>query len=658
MHLVTARTPASPSSTYLFARTDGIAATLVFALTFVVRWITLVFDNDYFMHLAWGAQMLHGDWPVRDFVEPGFVLQTLISYAGFGIGGNQLVAEGIVVCGFTAAGAALTFLTVRRCGGGVLLGFAAAAIAVFAYPRSYAYPKSFLYPAAMWTITGYVRWPGVRTLLPMAVLTAIAFLFRHDHALWIAGACGVAMVVTLWGSWTQFGMAVGLCAGVAGLIVAPWFAWIALSGHAVAFYDNLFAAQSSVTNWHVPSVPLTIDRRAPLVSVEPVEYPRIAVRWAASLSSAERTAKERAYSLQPIPEIEGRYRLTDISTDNIRRLIGDPSVEDTNDLDRNTLRLQGEPVTSSWVRIQEHVPLIRLRILQGVLSPANALPLFNWLAFLIPWIGFMAAARQSLRPSARRTAPAEAWPFPAIFAFAALGVASYHGLVRGSADTRLGDVAAITGVLVAYVASSLWALPGSLRFAGRPIAALVTVVAIVLASWYGKNYGRIWQVELTTVTELRERIAATRSAYARPPLETYAGPGATGLDRLARWLHDCTEEQSRVSVIGFEPQVFVIAERRFAAGLSFMYEGWSSSERNQRLALERWSRERVPAVIAVDATWEEFSRDYPLLRQRIDDRYRVAAKSRFDGNKPLTVFIDASEISDRTDASTGLPCFR
>ena len=58
------------------------------------------------MHVAWAAETLRGHWPVRDFVEPGFPLQTLLSYAGFRLGG-ELFWEGIVACGLIAASTAL-----------------------------------------------------------------------------------------------------------------------------------------------------------------------------------------------------------------------------------------------------------------------------------------------------------------------------------------------------------------------------------------------------------------------------------------------------------------------------------------------------------------------------------------------------------------------
>ena len=74
---------------------DRILTLTVAAGTFVLRWLTLDFDNDYFMHMAWAADMLRGQWPVRDFVEPGFPLQTWLAYAGLRFGGYQLSWEGV-----------------------------------------------------------------------------------------------------------------------------------------------------------------------------------------------------------------------------------------------------------------------------------------------------------------------------------------------------------------------------------------------------------------------------------------------------------------------------------------------------------------------------------------------------------------------------------
>jgi hypothetical protein len=111
-------------------------------------------------------------------------------------------------------------------------------------------------------------------------------------------------------------------------------------------------------------------------------------------------------------------------------------------------------------------------------------------------------------------------------------------------------------------------------------------------------------------------------------------------------------------VIGFEPQVFVIAERGFAGGLAFMYGGFSNSERNQRLAVERWSRQDVPVVVAVASQLPAFSGDYPIVSRWVDAHYRTERQSAFGGNKDIVVFVRDRATRTGIHAPTGLPCFR
>ena len=52
---------------------------VVGAVTFVFRFLSLPgFSNDHFVHLSGAAQMLLGDWPVRDFVDPGLPLMYVV----------------------------------------------------------------------------------------------------------------------------------------------------------------------------------------------------------------------------------------------------------------------------------------------------------------------------------------------------------------------------------------------------------------------------------------------------------------------------------------------------------------------------------------------------------------------------------------------------
>ncbi len=57
-----AREPTSPSSSSRESILTAAGLTAgVFLGTFVLRWLTLDFDNDYFMHMAWAAEMLRGE---------------------------------------------------------------------------------------------------------------------------------------------------------------------------------------------------------------------------------------------------------------------------------------------------------------------------------------------------------------------------------------------------------------------------------------------------------------------------------------------------------------------------------------------------------------------------------------------------------------------
>lgn len=66
------------------------------------------------------------------------------------------------------------------------------------------------------------------------------------------------------------------------------------------------------------------------------------VRWAPSVDPATREQIERAHSLtrpEPIPPRTWAYYLTDVSTENIRRLVGNPAVEDTDSIDRSAFQI-------------------------------------------------------------------------------------------------------------------------------------------------------------------------------------------------------------------------------------------------------------------------------------------------------------------------------
>ena len=65
------------------------------------------------------------------------------------------------------------------------------------------------------------------------------------------------------------------------------------------------------------------------------------LRWAPDVDDTAREEAERRYSLSQPEALEGRtwgYTLSDLSTANIRALVSDPAVEDTQDIDRTAFR--------------------------------------------------------------------------------------------------------------------------------------------------------------------------------------------------------------------------------------------------------------------------------------------------------------------------------
>ena len=61
-------------------RTVGTTAAAVGMLAFGFRLVTLRdLTNDHYMHLAWAQQLLFGQLPGRDFVDPGMPLMYTLS---------------------------------------------------------------------------------------------------------------------------------------------------------------------------------------------------------------------------------------------------------------------------------------------------------------------------------------------------------------------------------------------------------------------------------------------------------------------------------------------------------------------------------------------------------------------------------------------------
>lgn len=213
-------------------RHDAAIAAALGLLVFVVRWLILDFDNEYFMHVAWAAEMIRGGRPVYDFVEPGFILQTTIAYLAMLAGGPQLAVEGVLVCALLATATVATFLVCRSLGIPRWMAVVASLAAAATCPRLYAYPKVLVYPLAILAIVSYARHPSRRWLVALAAMTAISFLFRHDHGVYVGVYMSLSLIALHLGGSRSAPLARSLreYAALSLLMISPWVAWVALSG--------------------------------------------------------------------------------------------------------------------------------------------------------------------------------------------------------------------------------------------------------------------------------------------------------------------------------------------------------------------------------------------------------------------------------------------
>ena len=216
------------------------AASAAFGLTLAWRFLTFGgFSNDHYVHVALAQQVLLGDRPVRDFADQGWPLMYLLSAGAWRLAGDSLGVEWAIIAGGLAAGAAFTVLASHRLSTPVTIAFLLALLEILIYPRSYSYPKLLLYPVAAWASLALVARPSARRIVGMAAIIAAAFLFRHDHGIFIGlGTAASLAVRDGTGEWRRATARVGLLTASSAAFLLPWLLFIMLNGGLVSYLEG------------------------------------------------------------------------------------------------------------------------------------------------------------------------------------------------------------------------------------------------------------------------------------------------------------------------------------------------------------------------------------------------------------------------------------
>ena len=214
----------------------ALAAALV-----TVAWRVLTFsgfNNDHYVYLAGAQAMLLGGWPVRDFVDPGWPLMYVVPAAARAIFGRALGVELMVVSAAFAIGAAFTFATASRLSKSLVVATIVTLFEIAISPRSFGYPKIALYAVAAWMFVAWADHLTTRRIVMLAGLTVVAFLFRHDHGLYIgAGSLALVVLASWQGGLYVLASRVGVFVGALVVLLLPWALYVQYYVGLVAYFQ-------------------------------------------------------------------------------------------------------------------------------------------------------------------------------------------------------------------------------------------------------------------------------------------------------------------------------------------------------------------------------------------------------------------------------------
>ena len=437
--------------------------------TFLLRWLTLDFDNDYFMHMAWAAEMLRGQWPVRDFVEPGFPLQTWLAYAGLRLGGYQFSWEGFIACAFIAASTALIYSICRRLGVPRWLSLLVVLIAAADVSAAVQLPEGVRLSGGNLGAPRYQHRPEPSFASPRRA--------RHGDRLSLSprsrrvdrGARrSSASRYCHWREPKVLARTV-VAYGIASLaLVSPW---LDLGRSLRTRRSILELSVGTVRRTHRPRPLASLRSSSSTSRLQSSSIAPLSTRSSA-FDGPERVPRHAAFARRTLSSPAAGGRTRTISFDEPRlgqhqdAALAIPPSKTRAASTEARLRIPDGAFPWLYLQLQRYVPLIRLRVLPGFVKTANAEPWLTDVTFFIPWFVLTVELLRMVDPRGRTpTASASALIIPT----AVLSIITYQTLVRASPDSRLGDIAALTAVLLAWGVWRLWTLNGVSEVRRAPI---------------------------------------------------------------------------------------------------------------------------------------------------------------------------------------------
>jgi hypothetical protein len=622
----------------------GLMTAAVLAVSLPVA----LFDTNFYS-LFEATGVLAGDHPYRDFFEWGIPLPVALSAATQRLVGYRMIGE-FVLIHWTAiiAGAMLSFAIGHRLTRSAPVSALMALLAVTVLPDTptFHYPKLFLYPLAIWLGLRYMDAPTIGRAAVLGLVTALAFLFRHDHGIYVGIAAVLAWSLSRWTSprpWRLLRRDGAAFSGAAAALLAPWLVLVQVNEGVV---DYVRTRSDLYDMWSAHGTYRALLFRSPLRLADgwtppPPQAGIVSFDWEPPISDGDRMAVERRLGLRPLSGSSNgqqwRYEVDNVYDLRLLELLG--RINDASGLDMSRLRELG-----SWL---------------PTLEPARTF--LAQMTLVVPFL-LLGSVGFDVARARRLGTPVES---------------STYGIALGAVflivvDARLfrePSYAHLVAPLTAALAARFFSARGATRLAARARLAVATA-AFLVCGYAGVACLPPTRVLTRSSLEYVPRVIGQLFLY--PPIDAFAtlrevrewangqdlsawksGTVPRASDILLRYLRDCTAASDHVFVSGSTPyHINYLIERPLAGGHLFWRHSWRSDPRHEEMSLALLHRQSVPFAFSTsDPVFDELE-PYPRVRAYFMAHYTV-----FPGSNGR-LLIDSRRRPTGTFGPFDFPCFK
>jgi hypothetical protein len=201
---------------------------------------SFVFYNDSFDRISRARQIArYGEWPFRDFLDPGYFMTEFVSAGLQLLLGDSLLGDVLLSSVCIATGTVLVAALSLQASRSLIAALAVSLLALLALPRGYDFDKVLFYPFVLALCWRYVDVPGAKRVWMLAAGVVVAALFRYDTAIYAVAAAVVAFIVVHAGDWRMLWRRLGLLAAAVTCLSLPALAFLQLTAGVPAVVDQV-----------------------------------------------------------------------------------------------------------------------------------------------------------------------------------------------------------------------------------------------------------------------------------------------------------------------------------------------------------------------------------------------------------------------------------